>query len=75
LYGLPQSAIGILRIIPANNNDEEDHVDVMHCGNELVGCHQKFVSGQNHKNNGSIYGLPFLPRSGVLKISTAPNNT
>jgi len=80
LYGLrPESVIGILRITSANNDKEEqDHVDAMHCDNELVGCSQKFVGGQYcNKNSGcsSIYGIPSLLRSGVTKImTTVPND-
>lgn len=67
IYGIPQRSSGVLRIIPPgvkryNRNglalsDDEEHVDVVYCGDELVSCKDKFEGGVMGAN-GKIYCIP-----------------
>ena len=47
LYGIPQRASGVLKITPASiaESIDEDHVDIMDCGQELIGVRDKFEGG------------------------------
>ncbi|KAK1737405.1 hypothetical protein QTG54_011691 [Skeletonema marinoi] len=55
IYGCPQRASGVLRIIPpgvkrCDKNgsplpDDEEYVDVMYCGDDMVGCKDKMEGG------------------------------
>jgi hypothetical protein len=64
LYGIPQRAAGILRIIPASLTGGDDHVDVMHCGDDLVGVKDKFEGGVLGYD-GCIYCMPLRSRTCV----------
>jgi hypothetical protein len=59
LYGIPQRATGILRIVPAGTTEgvEEDHVDIMDCGPDLIGVKDKFEGGVMGAD-GNIYCIP-----------------
>lgn len=56
LYGIPQRATGVLRIIPGYLGEEEDHVDIMDCG-DIFGVKDKFEGGVM-SHDGSIYCIP-----------------
>jgi hypothetical protein len=65
LYGIPQRASGVLRIIPgAFTASGEDHVDIMDCGAELVGVKDKFEGGVLGAD-GCIYCLPLRSKTCV----------
>ena len=66
LYGIPQRATGVLRIIPG-----EDHVDLMDCGPDLIGVKDKFEGGVLGKD-GKIYCIPL--RSRVCTV-VSPSST
>ena len=57
LYGIPQRSCGVLRIVPRSNTNEEDFVDLMDCGEELVGVKDKFEGGVMGAD-GCIYCVP-----------------
>ena len=61
LYGIPQRASGVLRIIPARDRDGEDHVDFMDCGPDLIGVKDKFEGGVLGMD-GNIYCIPLRSR-------------
>ena len=74
LYGIPQRAAGVLRIIPhtLRSELEEDHVDVMDCGENLAGTKDKFEGGVLG-HDGSIYCIPLRSRV-CVKIVPARGN-
>ena len=57
LYGIPQRATGVLRIVPARSEGEDDHVDIMDCGQDLVAVKDKFEGGVMGAD-GCIYCIP-----------------
>lgn len=69
LYGIPQRASGVLRIIPGGlnnrpsrpssdcNDDDDDHVDIMDCGSSLIGVKDKFEGGVLGPD-GCVYCIP-----------------
>jgi hypothetical protein len=58
LYGIPQRASGVLRIMPASLSDnDEDHVDIMDCGEDLISVKDKFEGGVLGPD-GCIYCIP-----------------
>lgn len=65
LYGIPQRATGILRIDPST-----DHVDIMSCGEEMIGVKDKFEGGVLGLD-GCIYCIPLRSKSSV-KIVPGP---
>jgi hypothetical protein len=62
LYGIPQRATGILRIDP-----RDDHVDVMSCGEEIIGTKDKFEGGVMCFD-GTIYCIPLRTKTCVRII-------
>ena len=70
LYGIPQRASGVLRIIPAGiSGRDEDHVDFMDCGYDLVGVKDKFEGGVLGRD-GCIYCIPLRSKI-CVKITPA----
>lgn len=75
LYGIPQRATGVLRIIPAKVLDEDldqesvsdDHVDIMDCGQDLTAGKDKFEGGVLGQD-GCIYCIPLRSRICVKVI-------
>jgi hypothetical protein len=74
LYGIPQRSCGVLRIVPrgttSNNNtgkeqddddEEDDYVDIMDCGEALMGCKDKFEGGVLGYDQ-NIYCIPLRGR-------------
>lgn len=63
LYGIPQRATGVLRITPASVDTEltNDHVEIMDCGEELIGVKDKFEGGVLGAD-GCIYCIPLRCR-------------
>lgn len=57
LYGIPQRSCGVLRIVPRSESEGEDHVDIMDCGEELIGVKDKFEGGVLGAD-GCIYCIP-----------------
>jgi len=82
IYGIPQRSSGVLRIVPPgvkrwdrNGNplpDDEEHVDVMYCGDDMVSCKDKFEGGVLGKD-GSIYCIPLRAKS-FLKVVPGPRS-
>jgi len=69
LYGIPQRASGVLRIVPADISGlDEDHVDFMDCGN-LIGVKDKFEGGVLGAD-GCIYCIPLRSKT-LVKIVPA----
>ena len=66
LYGIPQRATGILRIDPS-----DDHVDVIHCGEEMLGTKDKFEGGVMGLD-GSMFCIPLRARTCVKIIPGPP---
>jgi hypothetical protein len=67
LYGIPQRASGVLRIIPSSVSGLlEDIVDVLYCGDEMVGCKDKFEGGVIDLE-GNIYCIPLRAKK-LLKV-------
>ena len=74
VYGIPQRSQGVLRIIPPgvkryNRNGkalpvEEEHVDVIYCGDEIVSCKDKFEGGVLG-NDQKIYCIPLRAKAFV----------
>lgn len=62
LYGIPQRATGILRIDP-----RDDHVDVMSCGEEIIGTKDKFEGGVMGFD-GTIYCIPLRTKTCIRII-------
>jgi len=72
----------VLRIVPPgvkrwdrNGNplpDDEEHVDVMYCGDDMVSCKDKFEGGVLGKD-GSIYCIPLRAKS-FLKVVPGPRS-
>ena len=56
IYGIPQRSSGVLRIIPPGVKrfgrdgvslpDDDEHVDVIYCGDDMVSCKDKFEGGK-----------------------------
>lgn len=58
LYGIPQRASGVLQITPGSYlGVDDDHVDIMDCGQELIGVKDKFEGGVLGAD-GCIYCIP-----------------
>jgi hypothetical protein len=83
IYGCPQRASGVLRIIPpgvarydrngsALPNDEE-YVDVMYCGDDMVGCKDKMEGGVLGMD-GTIFNIPLRAKA-FVNILPGPSPT
>jgi len=80
IYGIPQRSSGVLRIVPPgvkryNFQDEElssdeEIVDVMYCGDNMVSCKDKFEGGVLGLD-GSIYCIPLRAKS-FVKVVPGP---
>ena len=63
LYGIPQRASGVLRIVPAASTDDhtveenKDFVDIVDCGETMIGVKDKFEGGVL-ASDGCVYCLP-----------------
>jgi hypothetical protein len=78
--GIPQRSSGVLRIVPPGikrwnyQGDElpcnEEIVDVMYCGDEMVNCKDKFEGGVLGLD-GSIYCIPLRAKS-FVKVVPGP---
>ncbi len=67
LYGIPQRAAGVIRIVPADiYGGEEDHVDVLYCGDDMVSCKDKFEGGVIDLE-GNMYCIPLRAKQ-LLKV-------
>jgi hypothetical protein len=74
VYGIPQRASGVVRITPralrsnisVNKEDEEDLVDIIDCGPELIGVKDKFEGGVLGPD-GCIYCIPLRSKT-CIKI-------
>jgi hypothetical protein len=73
LYGIPQRACGVLRIVPRSLNAalEEDHVDIMDCGEDFIGIKDKFEGGVMGGDE-CMYCIPLRSRT-VVKIVPGPS--
>ena len=68
LYGIPQRASGILRIVPSKDPscDDRDAVDVLYCGDDMVQYKDKFEGGVIDLE-GNIYCIPLRAKA-LLKV-------
>ena len=57
LYGIPQRAVGVLRIVPRGGDGTDDLVDVIPCGEDMMGVKDKFEGGVLGLD-GRIYCIP-----------------
>jgi len=74
LYGIPQRATGVLRITPPSSpTSNDDHVDVMDCGEDLVGVKDLFEGGVLGAD-GCIYCIPLRCRT-CVKVVPAPTSS
>ncbi|KAL7544607.1 hypothetical protein ACHAWF_007981 [Thalassiosira exigua] len=74
IYGIPQRASGVLRIIPPGVKrygsderelpNEREYVDVMYCGDDMVSCKDKFEGGVLGMD-GKIYCIPLRAKAFV----------
>mmetsp|Transcript_3956 Transcript_3956/g.8917 ORF Transcript_3956/g.8917 Transcript_3956/m.8917 type:complete len:1089 (-) Transcript_3956:770-4036(-) len=74
VYGIPQRSHGVLRVIPPGVKrygrngialpDEEEYVDVIYCGDDMVSCKDKFEGGVQGLD-GNIYCIPLRAKSFV----------
>lgn len=74
LYGIPQRASGVLRIIPpgiGGMGENEEHVDVLHCGEDMVSVKDKFEGGVYGLKDHCIYCIPLRAKA-LLKIIPGP---
>jgi hypothetical protein len=62
LYGIPQRAMGVLRI-----NPYDDHVDVMPCSGNMISIKDKFEGGVMGKD-GCIYCIPLRAKTSVKVV-------
>jgi len=73
LYGIPQRATGVLRILPQSVSGwDHDHVDIMDCGPEMVGTKEKFEGGVMGAD-GCIYCIPLRSKF-CVKVVPASNH-
>jgi hypothetical protein len=67
LYGIPQRAAGVIHIVPASIYDgDEDYVDVLYCGDDMVQVKDKFEGGVIDLE-GNIYCIPLRAKQ-LLKV-------
>ncbi len=68
LYGIPQRAAGVLRIIPGYllGEGKDDLVDVIYCGDQMVQLKDKFEGGVIDPK-GNIYCIPLRAKT-LMKI-------
>eukprot|EP00804_Cyclotella_cryptica_P019297 CCRYP_006189-RC/>CCRYP_006189-RC protein AED:0.04 eAED:0.04 QI:4178/1/1/1/1/0.75/8/136/603 len=81
IYGIPQRASGILRVVPPgvkrwnNYGDKLPHhcesIDVLYCGDDMVSCKDKFEGGVLGLD-GSIYCIPLRAKS-FVKVIPGPS--
>ena len=62
LYGIPQRALGVLRIDP-----RDDHVDILSCSDEMIAMKDKFEGGVMGKD-GCIYCIPLRAKTCVKVV-------
>ena len=80
VYGIPQRSSGVLRIVPPGIKrwdrnghplpDDEEHVDVIYCGDDMVSCKDKFEGGVLGMD-GCIYCIPLRAKA-FVKIIPGP---
>ena len=68
IYGIPQRATGVLRVTPhtVQMSSDQDVVEIMDCGPELIGVKDKFEGGVLGPD-GCIYCIPLRSKS-CIKI-------
>ncbi len=69
LYGIPQRAMGVLRISPQQRGmgDEEEAIDIIPCGENMVGTGDMFEGGVMGQDD-CIYCIPLRARACVKII-------
>lgn len=75
VYGIPQRSSGVLRIIPPGIQrygrngvalpKEEECIDIMYAGDDMVSCKDKFEGGVLGQN-GKIYCIPLRAKAFVI---------
>jgi hypothetical protein len=81
IVGIPQRSSGVLRIIPPgvrrwdNNGNElpcdQEVVDVMYCGDDMVSCKDKFEGGVLGADE-SVYCIPLRAKT-FVKVVPGPS--
>eukprot|EP00566_Odontella_aurita_P003283 CAMPEP_0113538406 /NCGR_PEP_ID=MMETSP0015_2-20120614/7346_1 /TAXON_ID=2838 /ORGANISM="Odontella" /LENGTH=971 /DNA_ID=CAMNT_0000437973 /DNA_START=28 /DNA_END=2943 /DNA_ORIENTATION=- /assembly_acc=CAM_ASM_000160 len=67
VYGIPQNARCVVRIVPPRgDDDDEEVVDMVYCGDDFLPYGDKFEGGVQGKD-GSIYCMPLRAKA-VLKV-------
>ena len=74
VYGIPQRASGVLRVIPGYllGNEVNDQVDVLYCGDEKVNVKDKFEGGVIDPKKGEIYCIPLRAKT-LMKVVPTEN--
>eukprot|EP00980_Cylindrotheca_fusiformis_P000589 scaffold154_cov129-Cylindrotheca_fusiformis.AAC.6 len=67
VYGIPQRAIGVLRLVPGGGDGSNDHVDLIPCGEDMMSVKDKFEGGVLGLD-GCIYCIPLKSKSCVKII-------
>jgi hypothetical protein len=67
LYGVPQRAVGVLRIVPGGTDGKDDIVDIIPCGEDMIGVKDKFEGGVMGLD-GCMYCIPLRARACVKII-------
>lgn len=67
MYGIPQRATGVLRVTPGGGENGQDHVDLIPCGEDMMGVKDKFEGGVLGKD-GCIYCIPLKAKTCVKVI-------
>jgi hypothetical protein len=73
LYGIPQRASGVLQIAPISEDADDDHVDLVDCGPDLVGVKDKFEGGVLGPD-GCIYCIPLRSKVCIKIVPGKPSN-
>ena len=78
-YGIPQRASSVIRIVPPrmkkiNGKDvmEEEIVEMLYCGDTMLGMKDKFEGGVMGNKDGNIYCMPLRAKS-VLQVILSEN--
>ena len=66
LYGIPQRALGVVRVIPKGGDGSDDVVEIIPCGEQMIGVKDKFEGGVLGMDN-CMYCIPLRARA-VIKI-------
>mmetsp|Transcript_28918 Transcript_28918/g.42875 ORF Transcript_28918/g.42875 Transcript_28918/m.42875 type:complete len:846 (-) Transcript_28918:51-2588(-) len=74
VYGIPQRASGVIRVAPTKDHSkgEEPMIDVLHCGEAMVGVKDKFEGGVMGAD-GCVYCIPLRAKRAIKVIPDDSN--